>query len=205
MLKSVWTGIFGIGGVNPAGGNGIDPDFSCQADRESMGKGGNASFGGGVAFRLGLAHPVSGGREIDDGCTGGEIGEEELSQIKGRGNAYLKSIIEFFVGAVGNPFHQRQRVVDQVIHMTVIGDYFFGKAVQGFLVRHISRKIFIRLFINDADGGSIFLEFFSDAFSDSLYAAGNDGNFMLKHHRRILLCVSSIPWENGKDHKILRP
>ena len=80
-----------------------------------MSKGGNASFGGGVAFRLGLAHPVSGGREIDDGCTGGEIGEEELSQIKGRGNAYLKSIIEFFVGAVGNPY--RYRVHDMEVNL----------------------------------------------------------------------------------------
>ena len=73
------------------------------------------------------------------------------------------------------------------------------------IVCHSLFEVVIRLFVNDADGGSIFLEFFSDAFSDSLYAAGNDGNFMLKHHRRILLCVSSIPWENGKDHKILRP
>ena len=79
LLGGVRALVDGVGRVDPAGGNGVDPDPACQADGQGVGQSGNAAFCGGVALTLGLAHPVPGGGNVDDAGPGGKVRGKELA------------------------------------------------------------------------------------------------------------------------------
>ena len=66
LLDGIRTLVNGICVIDPAGGHGVNPDPPGKADRQCMSQGGNAAFGGGVAFALGLTHPIPGGGDVDD-------------------------------------------------------------------------------------------------------------------------------------------
>ena len=61
LLGSVRSFIDRIGGIDPAGADGIDPYLPGKADRQGVGQGGDTAFGSGLAFTLGLTHPIPGG------------------------------------------------------------------------------------------------------------------------------------------------
>ena len=83
LLDGVRAFVGGVRGVDPAGGDGVDPDFSCKTGRQRMGQCGDAALGGGVAFGLGLAHAVPGGGNIDDAGPGDKVGRKQLGKIEG--------------------------------------------------------------------------------------------------------------------------
>ena len=79
LLDGIGAFVNGVGGVDPAGGDGVDPDAPGKAHRQGMGQGRDAALGRGVALGLGLAHPVPGGGDVDDAGPGCKIGGEELA------------------------------------------------------------------------------------------------------------------------------
>ena len=80
-----------------------------------------------------------------------------------------------------NALHQGHSVVDEVIDPAVVGNDFFGKALQYGFVGNIAGEIFVVLLVYNTDGSAVFLKFFGNAFADALYAAGDDSYFMFKH------------------------
>ena len=106
---------------------------------------------------------------------------KELRQIKWRGNADLQGIGKFFIRTFVNALHQGHGVVDEVIDLAVVGNNFFGKALQYGFVGNIADEILVVLLVYNTDGRAVFLKFFGNAFTDALYATGHDGYFMLKH------------------------
>ena len=79
LLDGVGALVDGVRRVDPAGGDGVDPHLSGEADCQCMGQSGNSALGSGVAFALGLAHPIPGGRNIDDAGTRGEVRRKQLA------------------------------------------------------------------------------------------------------------------------------
>jgi hypothetical protein len=93
----------------------------------------------------------------------------------------LQGIGKFFIRTFVNALHQGHSVVDEVIDPAVVGNDFFGKALQYGFVGNIAGEILVVLLIYNTDGRAVFLKFFGNAFTDALSAASNDGYFMLKH------------------------
>ena len=80
-----------------------------------------------------------------------------------------------------NALHQGHGVVNEVIDLAVVGNNFFGKALQYGFVGNIAGEILIILLVYNTDGRAVFLKFFGNTFTDALYAASNDGYFIFKH------------------------
>ena len=51
---------------------------------------------------------------------------EQLRQIKWRSDADFQCVIEFLKGAFVQPFHEGTGVIDEKIHVAVIGHDFMG-------------------------------------------------------------------------------
>ena len=102
--------------IDPAGGDGIDTDLSCEADSQRMGQRRDSSLGRGVAFGLGLAQTVPGGGKIDDAGSFGKVRRKELAQIKRRSDARIQRFLELFPGTLTDPAHLGRRVVHKDIH-----------------------------------------------------------------------------------------
>ena len=66
LLDGIGAFIYLILIVDPARGDGVDPDFSCQADSQGVGQSGDAAFCRAVGFSLRLTHAVAAGRNVDD-------------------------------------------------------------------------------------------------------------------------------------------
>ena len=79
LLDGIGAFVNRVGGVDPSGADGVDPDFSGKRNCQRMGQGGDAAFCGCVAFALGLTHPVTGGGNIDDAGTLCEIEGEQFA------------------------------------------------------------------------------------------------------------------------------
>ena len=62
-----------------------------------MGQRSNASLGGGIALRLGLAHPIPRGGDIDYRSVISEIGHKQLGQIEGSHHANPLCLHEFLI------------------------------------------------------------------------------------------------------------
>ena len=108
-----------------------------------MGQGGDATLGRRVALGLGLAHPVPGRGDIYDGPAGCKVGRKQLGKIKGGGNAHPQGVVELLVAARVNALHQGQGIIDQKVHMTIVGNHLAGKILQNGLVGQITHKIIV--------------------------------------------------------------
>jgi hypothetical protein len=74
VLRSVSFRVFDLWiSFNPAGTNGIDPDFWSQADSQCVGEGYQAAFGGAVGFGMGLRHERSAGGDVDNRAAFGHV------------------------------------------------------------------------------------------------------------------------------------
>ena len=71
--------------------------------------------------------------------------------------------------------------IDQIVDAPVLSDDFSGEIPEYLFAADISDKVFIGLFVDDADGSALFPEFIGDASADPLCAAGDNGDFILKH------------------------
>ena len=180
LLHSVRAFIDCVLGVDPARGDGVDAHLPRQTDRQRVGQGGDATLGGRVALGLRLTHTVAGGGDVDDGGTFGEIRDEEFGKVERGCHAHAQGILEFFVAALRNPLHQRQGVVDEVVHTTVLRNYLFGELLQHIFVGKVADEVVARLLVDDTNGGPGFPELLGDASSDALRAARDDGNFVVE-------------------------
>ena len=147
-----------------------------------MGECGDSAFGGGVALCLRLAHPVARGRNIDNAGSLPEMRRKQLGQIERRRDANTQRILELLITALVDSLHQRQRVVDEIINTAGFADHFLGKIFQNRLVREIPHVVISGRFVDHINLYALLAEFFSNAFTNSMRAAGYYGCFLYVVH-----------------------
>ena len=106
---------------------------------------------------------------------------KQFGQVKGRGDAYPQGVVEFLIAALVKALHQRQGVVDQKIHMPIIGKDLLSKIFQDRLFCQITHVVIIGQQINHTDMGPFLPKGICNGLSDSLGAAGHDSYFSGKH------------------------
>ena len=178
VLGGVRTLIYGVVGVDPAGGDGVHPHPARQTHRQRMGQGGDTALGCGVAFGLGLAHPVPGRGDVHDGRTVRKMGREQLGQVKGCGNAHPQSIVEFLIAAFVDALHQGQSVVDEVIHMAVLGNHRLGELLQCGRIGNVSHETVGFQQVDNAYLRTGLAEFPGDGLADALCTAGDHNHLV---------------------------
>ena len=181
LLDGVGAFVDGVSRVDPAGRDGVDPHLSGEADRQRMGQRGNSALGSGVAFTLGLAHPIPGGRDIDDAAPRGEVWRKQFAQIERRGNADCHGLLELLIGAFVDTQEQGRRVVHQHIHPTIFPDNPLGKVLQCGLVGKIAHIMVTFCLVDDANMGAVLLELLGDTLANPVGTAGDNDYFVLEH------------------------
>ena len=189
LLRSVRPLVYPVRRINPAGGDRIDPHPPSEADGERVGQGRNPALGGGVAFGLRLAHAVSGGGDVDDDAAGGEVRRKQLAQIERRRDAHGQRVLKFLVGALVNPLHQRQGIVDQEVDVPVPVENGLDEGFQRFLFADVPDVMFARRDVDDLHRRALGPKGFGDRLPDAVRAARDDGDLSCKGcvHGAILL------------------
>ena len=193
LLGGVGAFVDGVGVVDPARGDGIDPHAPRKAHGQGVGEGRDAALGGGVALGLGLAHAVAGGGDVDNAGSRGHMGRKELGQVKGGGDSHAQGVLEVLVAPRGDARHERGGVVDQDIHLSMLRDDLFGEALQGGLVGEIPHEVIILQQVDDTDRSACGLQLLTDAPPDPPRAARDHGDLS----RKIYLHKSFFPSEKA--------
>ena len=114
---------------------------------------------------------------------GGKVGRKQFGKIKRRGNPYPQGVVELFIAARVDALHQRQGVVDEVVHMAIVGNHLTGKRLQDRLIRQIPLVVRIGQQVDDTHMCSGLSEFPGNGFSDAFGTSGDHGDFVFKHIR----------------------
>ena len=101
----------------------------------------DTSLGSRIALRLGLAHAVSRRRDVHNGGSIGEMRGEELGKVEWSSDSYAHGILELLIAARIDAFHQRQGIVDKVVHMTILPDDLLDKPLKHLFVRYVANKM----------------------------------------------------------------
>lgn len=166
--------------VDSPGRDGIDPHLAGKTDRKRVRERRNTALCGCVALGLGLAHPVSGGRDVDDTCPFGKMRCEEFGKIKRRGHANLQSVFKILVTAILNAAHFGRGVVDEVVHVTKVGNHLCGKFLKRCFVRQIPYEIIVREQVDDAHRRARRLKLLADAPADAPRTARYNGDLIFE-------------------------
>ena len=194
LLDGVGAFVDGVVGVDPAGADGIDPDFSSEADCQRVGQGGDAALGGGVAFGLGLAHAVPGRGDVDDACSRCEIGGEQLGQVEGGGDTDGERLLEFLVSAGVDALKERRRIVHQHIHPAIFINDRPGEILQHILPGNVAHIMIAGNAVDDANMRTLLFKFFCDALANTTRTAGDDDNFVFEHRKPPVLEWKTAGW-----------
>ena len=182
LLHGVGTLVNGIGGVNPTGRNTVHAYPARQTYGKSMGQCRNAALCSRLALCLRLAHAVARGRDVHDGSTFGEIRGEELGEVERSRHAYAHGILELLVAALVDALHQRQGIIDEEIHMTVLIYHFFSELLQYLFVSKVANKVVALLLIYHTSRSACFLKLFRNTPSDALCTTSYYGYFSFEIH-----------------------
>ena len=180
LLHGIRSFINSIIRINPPRRDGIHPCLSGQAHRHSMCQSGNAAFCCCIAFRLRLAHSVSGRRDIDNGRPFSQMLLKQLCQIKRRCNSHGKSLLKLLIGAFRQPLHQRRGIIDQHIHMAKHIQNFCGKCFQYLFSADITHVMRPFCLINHSHLCAFFRKRFCNGLPDPMCTACNHYNLILK-------------------------
>ena len=123
LLGGVRAGDIAVGSVDPTGRNTVQPGFARKAHGHGVGQGSDPALCGGIALCLRLAHAIPGGGNVDHHRAGGEVRHQQLGEIERRGDAHRQGVGKLFLGTVVDAFHQRQGVIDQIIHLSAFPDH----------------------------------------------------------------------------------
>ena len=176
--------------MSPSRRDAVYTNLSSKTDCQGVSQSRYASFCCRIAFRLWLTHTVTRGRYIDDGRSFGKMWSEEFCEIERSCNANTQGILKFLITAFVDALHQWQGIVDEIIHMPMLGNHFLHKLLQHLFVCKVAHKVVTLLFIDYANSGSTFPEFFRYTSSDTLCTTCDDYYFIFEIH----ICVSSLNW-----------
>ena len=190
LLNGIGTFIDGVGRVNPPWRDAVYTNLSSKTDCQGVSQSRYATFCCSITFRLWLTHTVTRGRYIDDGRSFGEMWSKEFGEIERCRNTDTQGILELLIAALVYALHQWQGIVDEIIHMPMLGNHFLSKLLQHLFVCKVAHKVVTLLFINYANCGSKFLEFFCYPSSDAFCTTCDDYYFIFEIH----ICVSSLNW-----------
>lgn len=185
LLGGVGAGVDGVGVVDPAWGDRIDPYLPRKTHRQGVGQRRDPALGGGVALGLGLTHAVAGGGDVHDARALGEVGRKEFGKVEGSGDTHLQGVLEILVAPACDTAHLGGGVVDEKVHPAVVGDDLGGEALQGLLVGKIPHEIVVVQKVNDANGGARRLELLADALADAAGAPRDYGDLICEIKHRI--------------------
>ena len=147
----------------------------------------DASLGGCITLRLGLAHAVSRRRDVHNHTSIGEMRGEELGKVEWGGDSYAHGILELLIAAFVDTLHQRQGIVDKVVHMTILSDDLLGKPLQHLLVRYIANKVISSLLVDDTDMGTSLLKLI--------------GNLIEGYSLELFFWCSALPIYHNRDSR----
>ena len=115
---------------------------------------------------------------------------KELCEIERSCHPHAQGILELLIAALVYALHQWQGIVDEIVHMPMLLNDILGKLLQHLFVSKVTHEVVTLLFIDYANCGSKFLEFFCYTSSDTLRTTCYDDYFILEIH----ICVSSLNW-----------
>ena len=177
-----------------------------------MGQCGNAALCSSIALRLRLTHAVARRGNVDNGGSLSEMRSKEFGEVEWSRDSHAHGVLKLFIATFVNALHQRQGIVDKIVHMTVLPDDLLGKPLQHLLVRYIAHKqmeqrvqsqlactlpsrdrrrrsqVLPLLLVNDADMGTSLLKLFGNTTSDALYASRHDCHFILESIHKLSFC-----------------
>ena len=97
---------------------------------------------------------------------------EEFYQIEGCGHPHTQCILEFLVGTFIYPFHQRQSIVDDDIHLIMLAKHLACESLQHLFLSDIANKVLALLLVYHMDNGRLRAELIGNS---SAYAVGTTG------------------------------
>ena len=100
---------------------------------------------------------------------------EELGKVERGSDTYAHGILELLIAARIDTFHQRQGIVDEIVHMAVFRYDFLGKLFQSLLVGNVAHKVVALLLIYDTDLCSSLSKLLRNAAANALCTARHDG------------------------------
>ena len=136
-----------------------------------MGECGNTSLGSSVALCLRLAHAVARRRDVYYRCSLGKIRGKQLDKIERSGNTDCQGILKLIPCAFVQTLHQRQGIVDDIIHLAILPDYFICKSFQHLLLGYIPNEMVALTHINDSNRSPSLSELLCDTFADAMCTA----------------------------------
>ena len=140
----------------------------------------DASLGCRVALRLGLAHAIARRRDVHDSSSFSEMWGKKLDKVERGSDTYAHGILELLIAARIDTFHQRQGIVDEIVHMAVFRYDLLGKLFQSLLVGNVAHKVVALLLIYDTDLHSSLSKLLRNAAAYALSTSRHDGYFILE-------------------------
>ena len=127
---------------------------------------------------------------------------KEFCKIERSCNANTQGILELLITALVYALHQWQGIVDEIIHMPVLGNHILCKLLQHLFVSKVTNKVVALLFIDYTNSCSEFLKFFCNTSSDALRTACYYDYFILEidFSFDILLTVNVGRMTNSYNH-----
>ena len=120
------------------------------------------------------------------------MGRKQLDQIERRGHAHGHGILKILPRAFVEALHQRQGIVDDVVHPAVPGNDLLGKGFEHFLPRNVADEMVALAHVNHGHRGAAPAEFLSHASTDAVRAAGHHRYFTAVFHSEIVVLVFMI-------------
>ena len=163
-----------------------------KADSQRMSQGCYASLGGCIALRLGLAHAIAGRRDVHDGGSLGERRGKELGEVERGSDSDTHGILELLVTARVDALHQRQGIVDEIVHVTMLRNDLLGELLQSLLVGNIAHKVVALLHVNHTDLRPSLPKLLRNATANTLCATSHDDYFIFEIFHTLLLMLPLI-------------
>ena len=181
-------------GVNPSRRHGIDAGNTGQTDGQGMGQCGDAAFGRGIAFGVGLRLEGTGRGQVDDGADALEMVLEEAGQPVGGCHSYLLQIKKILVaGAAQDAAVHEARIIDEAMDaFGMLSENGFGKCLHRLFVGNVAgisvypeslllqggRQFLcgVAVFVYEVDDVVLPGEPFDHAAADACRSAGDDND-----------------------------
>ena len=114
---------------------------------------------------------------------------EQLDEIEWGSDSHAECILELFVRALVNAFHQRQGIVYDDVYIFVLGEDFRRKCFEYLFFANIADEMVARLFVNQIYLCSVCAELVCYAFANAFCSASYNYYLVFKYLMHILLSL----------------
>ena len=121
---------------------------------------------------------------------------QQLDQIEWRRHSHAQRIGKLLIRALVDTSHDRQRVINNDINMTILLQNLLHKGLEHLLLRDVSYIVVTLLLVNHAYYSSFFTELISHTLANTLRSTSHDDNLILEihpiHYLNCILFLSSV-------------